>query len=61
MIGWHGWHHRREQKCTLWIGDKVIGMLGWAEMGVSDGVLLRKLDTSHIPISAYLGAAGMPV
>lgn len=42
------------------IGDKVIGMLGWAEMGVSDGVLLRKLDTSHIPISAYLGAAGMP-
>lgn len=42
------------------IGDKVIGMMGWAEMGVSDGALLRKLDTTHIPLSAYLGAVGMP-
>lgn len=42
------------------VGDKVAGMLGWAEMGVSDGVLLRKLDTTHIPLSAYLGAVGMP-
>ena len=41
-------------------GDKVVGMLGWAEMGVSDGVMLRKLDTTHIPLSAYLGAVGMP-
>jgi len=42
------------------VGDKVVGMLGWAEMGVSDGVLLRKVDTSHIPLSAYLGSVGMP-
>ena len=42
------------------VGDKVVGMLGWAEMGVSDGVLLRKVDTTHIPLSAYLGAVGMP-
>ena len=42
------------------VGDKVLGMLGWTEVGVSDGVLLRKLDTSHIPLSAYLGAVGMP-
>lgn len=42
------------------IGDKVTGMLGWAEMGVSDGVLLRKVDTTHIPLSAYLGSVGMP-
>ncbi|MDE2429582.1 MAG: NADP-dependent oxidoreductase [Burkholderiales bacterium] len=42
------------------VGDKVIGMLGWAEMGVSDGALLRKVDTSHIPLSAYLGSVGMP-
>jgi len=41
-------------------GDKVQGMLGWAEMGVSDGTMLRKLDTTHIPLSAYLGAVGMP-
>ncbi|MGH8809569.1 MAG: NADP-dependent oxidoreductase, partial [Noviherbaspirillum sp.] len=41
-------------------GDKVQGMLGWAEMGVSDGSLLRKLDTTRIPLSAYLGSVGMP-
>jgi NADPH-dependent curcumin reductase len=42
------------------VGDKVQGMFGWAEMGVSDGNLLRKLDTTHVPLSAYLGAVGMP-
>ena len=42
------------------IGDKVVGMLGWAEMGVSDGLMLRKVDTTHIPLSAYLGSVGMP-
>ena len=41
-------------------GEFVGGMLGWAEMGVSDGVLLRKLDTTRIPLSAYLGVVGMP-
>ena len=41
-------------------GDKVVGMLGWAEMGVSDGVMLRAVDTTHIPLSAYLGSVGMP-
>lgn len=42
------------------VGDKVIGMLGWSEIGVSDGLLLRKVDTTHIPLSAYLGSVGMP-
>jgi NADPH-dependent curcumin reductase CurA len=42
------------------VGDSVVGMLGWAEMGVTDGALLRKVDTTHIPLSAYLGAVGMP-
>ncbi|MET3116201.1 NADPH-dependent curcumin reductase CurA [Undibacterium sp. GrIS 1.8] len=42
------------------VGDKVVGMLGWAEMGVSDGIMLRKVDTTHIPLSAYLGSVGMP-
>ena len=41
-------------------GDQVVGMLGWAEMGVSDGLMLRKVDTSRIPLSAYLGPVGMP-
>ncbi len=42
------------------VGDKVVGMFGWSEMGVSDGSLLRKVDTTHIPLSAYLGSVGMP-
>jgi hypothetical protein len=42
------------------VGDKVVGMMGWSEMGVSDGTLLRKVDTAHIPLSAYLGSVGMP-
>jgi NADPH-dependent curcumin reductase CurA len=35
-------------------------MLGWAEMGISDAQSLRKVDTTHVPLSAYLGPAGMP-
>jgi NADPH-dependent curcumin reductase CurA len=42
------------------VGDKVVGMFGWAEMGLSDGAGLKKVDTAHIPLSAYLGAVGMP-
>ena len=42
------------------VGDKVVGMLGWSEMGVSDGALLKKVDASVIPLSAYLGVVGMP-
>ena len=42
------------------VGDKVVGMGGWAEMSVADGRELRKVDTTHIPLSAYLGSVGMP-
>jgi NADPH-dependent curcumin reductase len=42
------------------IGDTVVGMAGWQEFGTSDGRGLRKVDTTHIPLSAYLGAVGMP-
>lgn len=42
------------------VGDTVVGMLGWAEMGVSDGALLRKVDATSNPLSAYLGVLGMP-
>lgn len=41
-------------------GDFVVGMFGWSEIGLSDGALLRKVDTKVIPASAYLGAVGMP-
>lgn len=42
------------------VGDFVAGMLGWSEVGACDAGLLRKLDTSHLPLSAYLGPVGMP-
>jgi len=44
-------------------GDRVVGMGGWQLYSVVDaGVpgLLRKVDTRHVPLSAYLGAVGMP-
>ena len=45
------------------IGDKVVGMGGWQQYSVVDATLLgalRKVDTTHVPLSAYLGAVGMP-
>jgi NADPH-dependent curcumin reductase len=42
------------------VGDKVVGYLGWQEYGISDGTGLYKVDTRQIPLSAYLGAVGMP-
>jgi hypothetical protein len=42
------------------VGDEVVGYLGWQEYGVSDGAGLYKADTARIPLSAYLGAVGMP-
>lgn len=41
-------------------GDTVVGYLGWQEYGISDGSGLYTVDTTHIPLSAYLGAVGMP-
>lgn len=44
-------------------GDKVVGMGGWQEYAVVDVGMpgaLRKVDTTHVPLSAYLGAVGMP-
>ena len=44
-------------------GDKVIGMGGWQEYSVAQAEqpgALRKVDTTHVPLSHYLGAVGMP-
>jgi hypothetical protein len=41
-------------------GDQVTGMLGWTELGVTPAAALRKVDTGRVPLSAYLGVAGMP-
>ena len=45
------------------VGDKVVGMGGWQEYALVPAAmtaLLRKVDDSRIPLSAYLGAVGMP-
>ncbi len=45
------------------VGDKVVGMGGWQEYSVVDAEqpgALRKVDTTHVPLSHYLGAVGMP-
>jgi NADPH-dependent curcumin reductase len=42
------------------VGDKVVGLFGWQEFGTSDGKGLRKVDATHVPLSAYLGPVGMP-
>jgi NADPH-dependent curcumin reductase CurA len=44
-------------------GDKVVGMGGWQTYSVVDAATpgaLRKVDTTHVPLSYYLGAVGMP-
>jgi NADPH-dependent curcumin reductase CurA len=44
-------------------GDKVVGMAGWQEYQIVSGEdrgVMRKVDTTHIPLAAYLGAVGMP-
>ena len=44
-------------------GDKVVGMGGWQEYSIVDATqvgALRKVDTTHVALSHYLGAVGMP-
>ena len=51
------------QNEKLKVGDKVVGMGGWQQFSVVDANqlgALRKVDTTHVPLSAYLGAVGMP-
>ncbi len=60
MIGGTAGEVIASKNASYAVGDKVVGALGWAEIGVSDGVALRKVDTARVPLSAYLGVAGMP-
>ena len=44
-------------------GDKVVCMGGWQELALLDARspgMVRKVDASKIPLSAFLGAVGMP-
>ncbi|WP_175675503.1 NADP-dependent oxidoreductase [Burkholderia ambifaria] len=42
------------------VGEHVVGQFGWQEYGTSNGGGLRKVDTSRVPLSAWLGVTGMP-
>ncbi len=45
------------------VGDKVVGAGGWQQYFVVEAEqrgMLRKVDTTHVPLSAYLGVVGMP-
>ena len=45
------------------VGDKVVGFGGWQDYSVVDANqpgALKKVDTTHVPLSHYLGAVGMP-
>jgi NADPH-dependent curcumin reductase CurA len=41
-------------------GDLVTGSLGWQLYGITKGKNLRKVETTKVPLSAYLGIVGMP-
>ena len=44
-------------------GDSVVCFGGWQEYSILDPSVpgtLRKVDTTHVPLSAYLGPVGMP-
>ena len=45
------------------VGDTVVGGGGWQQYSLVDASqpgVLRKVDASRVPLSAYLGAVGMP-
>lgn len=53
-----------ESRSPAWnVGDEVVAMGGWQQYAVFDGgdrKALRKIDTTAVPMSAWLGAVGMP-
>jgi NADPH-dependent curcumin reductase len=45
------------------VGDKVVSAGGWQQYQLADAqaqAMMRKVDTTQVPLSAYLGAVGMP-
>jgi NADPH-dependent curcumin reductase CurA len=63
MIGGTAGEVVASKNANFAVGDEVVGMGGWQEYALVDGAqrgVLQKVDTTHIPLSAYLGAVGMP-
>jgi len=63
MIGGTAGEVVESRNANFKAGDKVVGMGGWQEYAIVDASqrgVLQKVDTTHVPLSAYLGAVGMP-
>jgi hypothetical protein len=41
-------------------GDKVVGPFGWQHYALSEGTGVLKIADTRIPLTAHLGAVGMP-
>lgn len=41
-------------------GDRVVGLGGWQLYAIDSGASFVKVETSAVPLSAYLGVVGMP-
>ena len=63
MIGGTAGEVASSRHASYAVGDRVVGMGGWQQYSVVDGNArgaLRKVDTTRIPLQAYLGPVGMP-
>ena len=63
MIGGTAGEVVQSRSAKFQVGDRVVGMGGWQQYSV-DNVeqpgALRKVNTTHVALSHYLGAVGMP-
>ena len=50
----------QSETASFQVGDYVSSRQGWRECFVSDGTDLTKIDTTRVPVQAYLGTVGMP-
>jgi NADPH-dependent curcumin reductase CurA len=48
------------EDASLQPGDTVLHQLGWRDHAVVRAASVRKVDTTQVPASAYLGVLGMP-
>ncbi len=63
MIGGTAGEVVASKNANFAVGDQVVGMGGWQLYQLVDASqrgVLNKVDTRHVPLSAYLGAVGMP-
>lgn len=63
MIGGTAGEVVASRNANFAVGDTVVGMGGWQEYQLVDASqrgVLQKVDARQIPLSAFLGAVGMP-